>query len=429
MKIKWKNKVYSGALQLTIFISVIIALLLTAVVLLVYTHRYFLDQSKAIIDNINYTDSGISYLKAKDVSVDTLLLPIPEAGEFQSVKANLSHWGIYEKAYVEATHRQKKFIKCSFLGSAFTKEKRPALYLQETFKPIMVVGHTRIEGLSFLPEQGIRPGNISGNSYYGSSLVYGEIKKSATELPNLKYDYKPIFQYYLNEYEPQDSERAIVLKPHSKQVCSFKKPAKGYYSKDPIVLQDITLYGNIIIRSDQKVTITNTADLKDIIIAAPVIEIQDGVKGNFQAIATKTIKAGKNCKLNYPSALILSKCEENTPSTFDPFYNKIFIDNNTIVKGSICYFNEIKDGNTNYLTNVFIEKETEVHGEVYCKGNLELRGEVSGSVFTSQFVTNEGGTIFVNHLYDALIISKDLPEAFGGIVFENEPKSVMKWLY
>ena len=428
MRIRWKHKLRSGALQFTIFISVIIALLLAGVIILFSTHRFFLGQSKAAIDNIRLADSGIEYLcNQQTLSPDTITLEIPETTDAQSVKIHLTRWGIYEKAYVEATHRKKKFIKTALIGSRFLTENRNSLYLQETFKPLMVVGTTRIEGKASLPEQGVRTGNISGHSYYNDQLVYGPVERSAIKLPKLKYNYTDIVSYYLNEYKPINEEEYLALESGSKIINSFINPAKGYLSSSVITLEDISLTGNIIIQSQEKIIVKNSAVLKDIILAAPVIEIEDNFQGSLQAFANETIKVGKKCRLEYPSSLILSEKEiQNPNAAFNALQNKIHIDVETKIKGSICYLQSKPE--PGFLTNIHIGLKSSVAGEVYCEGNLELRGNVKGSVYTNQFIANEGGTVFINHLYN-VSITDGLPENFGGILFENEKKSVVKWLY
>ncbi|TRW21073.1 polymer-forming cytoskeletal protein [Flavobacterium zepuense] len=428
MKINWQHKLRSGALQFTVFISVVIALVLAGALLLAYTHRFFLEQSKAIITTIQLADTGISALLVeKTATPDTILLNVPDVPDSQKVITHLSHWGIFEKAFVKATQGNKEFVKCCLIGSSMTAESRPALYLQETFKPLAVVGATHIEGNAYLPEQGLTTGSIAGHSYYGSEMIFGVVKKSTDSLPKLKYDYKAEINYYLKEFVPVADKGFIPVRPNSNVINSFRDPVKGYVSEGPIVLADITLIGNIVIRSAQKITIRRTALLKDIIISAPVIIIEDGVDGNFQAIASETIKVGKNCQLQYPSALILSYDGVQTGDANDLFSNKIAVDSGSTVRGSVCYFGSLAD--SNFKANVYISSDVTIKGEIYCQGNLELRGKVKGTVYTNQFITNEGGTVYVNHLYCATITNKELPENFGGILFENQTKSVMKWLY
>lgn len=430
MKFNWKHKLRSGALQFTVFISVVIALILAGVILLAYTHRFFIEQSKAIVDNIQLADSGIESVKTQQmISNDTVSLLLPEFREQQLVETNLSHWGIFEKAFVKSTHRSKRFLKCALMGTGLKTIDRPALYLIESFNPLAVVGNTKIKGNVILPLQGVRSGNISGNSYYGTQLIYGDIHKSDTILPKLKYDYKPQLKYYLNEYEPQNVSDFIPLGQGGQITNSFKASGKGYFSKVPLVLKNTSICGNIIIRSSESITVRNTAILKDIILSAPIIIIEDGVNGNFQAIADTTIKIGKDCSLFYPSALIMVEKENRPEVLSNEFGNKIFVDTGSVIRGSICYF-DTKRGDRDFKVNIFIGIGSFVKGEIYCEGNLELKGSnVVGTVYTKNFVANESGSTFVNHLYNASINSEELPESFGGILFENRSKSVMKWLY
>jgi cell division protein FtsL len=57
-----KKKLKAGALQLTIFIAAIIAILLAAVITLTYVHRFFIEQSKASIQVVQETKNGFKFL-------------------------------------------------------------------------------------------------------------------------------------------------------------------------------------------------------------------------------------------------------------------------------------------------------------------------------------------------------------------------------
>lgn len=433
MKIRWKEKIKSGALQFTLFISVLIALLLAAIVLLAYTHRYFIEQSKAIVNNIQLSETGIIMLqKHETLSNDTLLPVLKDVREDQSIKIHLSQWGIFEKGFVQTIHRKKVFTKCVLLGSGINKEDRPSIYLTENYNPLAVVGNTVVKGKAFLPQQGIRPGNISGNSYYGSRLMYGIMDKSDNKLPELKYDYKRKLRQLLKEYEPLNMQDYIPLGKKSIITNSFKEATKGYYSTSEVVLENTTIRGNIIIRSSQKIIVRATANLGDIILLAPEIIIDDGVSGNFQAIADKSIRVGQHCRLSYPTALVLLENENQVspPSRQNDIYsNTIFINKGALVKGTICYFDEVLQ-QRDFKANICFSEKSELTGEIYCDGNLELKdSSVFGTVYTNYFISNEGGTVFVNHLYNCEINSEKLPEAFGGILFERQNKNVMQWLY
>ncbi|MDI1305380.1 MAG: hypothetical protein PSX42_11130, partial [bacterium] len=337
--------------------------------------------------------------------------------------------GIYETAFTKSQFRKKVFIKTALIGSLINSDESPTLFLQETQNPLTIVGNTSIKGIAYLPSQGVKPGYIAGNSYYGKQLIYGSIKKSAPVLPKLEKSVIDALVFYLKDYKPLIQGDYINLETNRRIVNSFKEKAKGAYLKEPIILENREITGNIIIKSDTLIRIKRTALLKDLILIAPIIEIEDGTKGNFQAIASKRITLGKECKLSYPSALVLFQDNKNNQSvvTNNTSNNQIFIDSGTIVKGSVCYFQakEFAD----FQTQIVLEKEATIKGQVYCNGNFELRGTVSGSVYTKQFVANQSGSIFVNHIYNGVIENENIPNIFGGIVLEKEPKTVMKWLY
>ncbi|WP_281335989.1 hypothetical protein [Flavobacterium eburneipallidum] len=422
-------KLKSGALQFTVFIGVLIALLLSGMILYAYTFIYMKEQSKGAIENIQLSDTGIAYLlQQENISSDTLTVDFEEK-ENQMLQTHLSLWGIFEKAHSKTIFRKKIFIKTALIGSLIDAEESPTLFLQETQNPLSVVGNTAIRGNVYLPSQGVKTGYINGNSYYGSQPIYGIQKKSTPVLPNLKKSVLEMISFYLKEYKILNQEEYIPLGNHQKIVVSFKLRTKGSYSKNPILLENQEITGNIIIKSDTLIRVKKTALLKDLILIAPIIEIEDGTTGNFQAIASKKITVGKGCQLDYPSALVLYQDNKNNPyiQSNKPFDNQIFIDAGTTLKGSVCYF-QTKEP-TDFQTQIVLETDARIKGQVYCMGNFELRGTVSGTVATRQFIANQSGSIFVNHIYNGVIENENIPTIYGGIVMDATPKTVLKWLY
>lgn len=417
-------------MQFTVFISVLIALLLAGLILYAYTFIYMKEQSKGAIENIQFSDIGINaLLQQKEFSTDTISLDFIKK-ENQTVKIHLSQWGVFEKGISTSQFRKKKFTKTAIVGSLINSEESPTLFLQESYNALTVVGNTIIRGIAYLPVQGVNSGYIAGHSYYGSQLIYGSIKKSTKELPQPKKQLLESIEYDLKKYKPVTQDDYIALEKSSKIINSFLLKTKAIYSEGPIILENKTITGNIIIKSETLIKIKKTSILKDIILIAPVIEIEDETTGIFQAIASKRITVGKACKLSYPSALVLFQDNKNNPDevSTDPMDNKIFIDTKSVVKGSICYFQT--KTTADFQTQIVLEKEANIKGQVYCNGNLEVKGTVSGSVITKQFLANESGSIFVNHIYNGTIENQHIPTIYGGIVFEEEqPKTVLKWLY
>jgi cytoskeletal protein CcmA (bactofilin family) len=248
-------------------------------------------------------------------------------------------------------------------------------------------------------------------------------------LPKIEKECFDGLLFFCRGYQPVKSQLTIYETTNKKIINSFKEKTKNMYSSLPITLEKTEISGNIIIKSDTIIKIKKTALLRDVILIAPSIEIEDQVTGNFQSIASKNIKVGKECKLSYPSALILIQDNKDKPNATNtkPFENQIFIDTKTTIKGSICYLQtkELPDFNT----QVVLEKESRIKGQVYCQGNFELKGCVSGCVFTKQFISNTAGSIFVNHIFNGTIENENIPSLYGGIVLEKEKKTILKWLY
>lgn len=429
MKLKLNHKLKSGALQFTVFISALIALLLSGLLLYAYTFGYFKEQSKATIENIQLSNTGINYiLKKSEISPDTLSLDFLEK-ENQSVKIHVSVWGMFEKVFIKTQHRKKIFTKTALIGSLIDAEKSPTLYLQETYNPLTLVGNTKINGKVFLPSQGVKPGYIAGESYYGSQLIYGKIEKSGVNLPPLNKNNLEQLLFYIKNYKPTNQADFVSLESNNKTVNSFKQKTKNSYSSQPITLENVELTGNIIIKSDTLIRIKRTALLKEVLLIAPIIEIEEGTSGTFQAIASKKIYVGKNCKLYYPSALVLSQDNKNGNSAINNVTdNQIFIDSNTQINGCVGYF-QTKTFTSDFNTQIVLKEKSRIKGQVYCEGSFELKGTVSGSIYTRQFIANQAGSIFVNHIYNGSIENITISKLFGGILFENQPKTIVKWLY
>ncbi|MFT6637652.1 MAG: hypothetical protein ACJAYP_000208 [Flavobacterium sp.] len=415
LKIKFK----SGALQFAIFTSAIIALLLLGLILYLHSYKILEQKTYLTIESIKeVNNSFVKVAQSKTTSLDTTTIL---ENDFKSTKHISDFWGVFQKTKVISKVKNKEFEKIALLGGKHNKKERVSLYLKNTFKPLVVVGNTVIKGKVKLSNQGVRAGNIAGNSYYGNQLIYGSVGVSAETLPRLNADLLKYLKDLDRSGNSLVNENYFELKETN--INSFFEPTKWLYENGIIDIKD-GFIGNYIIKSDTLVRIKKHANLKDVLILAPNVIIEDGVKGTFQVIATNNIHVGKNVKLDYPSCVLV--VNKNIVIEKE---NRLFIDENSTVKGVVGFLNKENVLRDNFLTQVHISKSSLVYGEVYCEGNLELQGKVIGTVFSNQFVVNAAGTIFINHLLDARINSIGFSDFYGGILLNNQSKSIVKWLY
>lgn len=422
------KKLRSGALQFTVFIGLLIALLLGALVLYAYTFYYMKEQAKGTVTMIQLSNFGIDYVIAAPImSSDTLQVPLQEEAN-KSIQVQLAPWGVFEKAHSKAHFRNKYFVKTAIIGGKFSAENTPVLYLQETQNGLSLVGTTEIKGAAFLPSQGVKTGYIAGNSFYGATLIDGATEKSETSLPPLSKNVLASLEE-LFKTNPSEQQEVGAVNSVKSSVHSFEAATKYWVSKNPIVVENVSITGNVIIKSTQQILVKASAHLKDVIIIAPTVIIEEGTKGVFQVVASKQITVHKNCELSYPSSLVLYQealdtSQRNTPNST---INQIFIDSGSLIRGVVLYYN--KKEVSNFDTAIKIESGTTVKGQVYCNGNIDLQGTVSGTVLTKQFLANQAGSIYVNHIYNGKINNDELPTTYGGLLFEQQPKTIMKWLY
>ncbi len=424
-------KLKAGALQLTLFIMVVIALLLASFVLLVHIHKRFNLQTDFVTETIYNADKGINYSLNNSFTLnDTLSINLNDE-DYKTLKVHREFWGLFEKVTSTSTIKHKTFQKIALIGATQPKINRTVLYVEDNNKPLVLVGNTRIEGVTYLPKRGVKTGNISGNSYYGSKLIYGKTK-TATKFPTLLTETNQHVKTIYNQVTTLNNKwQRIDLQFGKTYANSFSKSLQYVIDSNPIVLNNVQLVGHIIVKSKTKIVVEPSATLKDVILIAPEIEIKNNVKGTFQCIATRTISVGKNCKLNYPSALVLNEKKDVSTLSSTQTANKehnIKIGESSTIKGVVVFQGQPKTNN--YKPQVIIENNAKVIGEVYCNQNLELRGSVFGSVFTANFIANQFGSVYQNHVYNATINVNELSQEYVGLTFNNtKEKGVLKWLY
>ncbi|MFD2916847.1 hypothetical protein [Psychroserpens luteus] len=418
-------KVKAGALQMTLFIGVIIALILTAFILLVHIHNRFKIQANFIIETTKNADNGIHYALNNNISLnDTTSVSLIDE-DYKSLKLNRDFWGVFERVTSVSKIKNNRIEKSALIGGLSIYNQRLALYVQDNNKPLVLVGKTRIEGLTYLPKRGVKSGTISGESYYGTQLIYGS-QRTARALPKIISETVTQIQSIEKTISNIKENQYLNIREGGVYKNSFFKPTLILFSNSEINLNAITLIGNIIIQSKRKIVVESSSVLRDVILIAPEVEIQNDVKGNLQAFASEELLLGERIILDYPSAIILN---EKTDATNSKIKNSkhLVIGSNSKIKGLVLFLGQTKPNN--YDVQLELKENASITGEVYCNQNFELKGTVLGSVYTNNFIARQFGSVYQNHIYYGKIIANDLPKEYVGLSFGNSKKGVIKWLY
>ncbi len=419
-------KLKGGAIQLTLAIVVIIALLLMTFVLFVHSHNLFNTKSDFITQTIKNSNKAIDYVLLNDIKLNDSIIIKLDDNHDKTLKVHREFWGVFERVTSVSSITNNVMKKAALVGGVQSEKNRTALYLQDNNQPLVVVGNTMIKGLAYLPKKGVKSGNISGQSYYGSQLIYGN-SKTSSYLPKLNSEIVLQIDKLNHKYLKAKSEEFLNIKSNNTYSNSFFKPTEFVFSNNEISLGRIQLIGNIIIQSKTKIIVNSSSILKDVILIAPEIEVKDNVKGSFQAFAKNNIIVGSNVTLDYPTVLYLSEDKTSLLRANDKKTSRILLKSNSNIKGSVIFISYSKSNN--YESQIELQDDSTVVGELYCNKNINLKGMVFGSVYTDSFITKQSGSIYQNHIYNGTINIDKLQEQYAGVRLSNSKKRVVKWLY
>jgi len=418
-------KLKAGALQYTILVAVIIALLIFSVVSLSYTQQLFKASTIQYLKSIHNTNLAVDYATTTELPYNDIVEKqfLEELKDISTIEKH--HWGVFDFLNTRSSIKKQNFSKNVLIGGLLVN--RPSLYIKDNNEPLVLVGNTRVEGNVFLSKQGVKRGTIGGKSYLGTQLIYGKTHLSDGKLPQLKN--KSYLKQLSQGIIAQDNAIPLELYENASILNSFSKPVQIYLSDSLIDLRLVKLTGHIIIQSKVAIKVSASALLTDVLLIAPKIEILDKVTGNFQAIASKNIIIHNDCKLTYPTSLIVYEKVSSIlkQNNIKKYPNRIEIQSGTEVRGVVGFLSD--NTGKNYKPQIILEENTTVFGEVYCSKRIELKGTVKGTVFTNGFIANQFGSIYQNHIYNGHILSSNFPVAFCGLPVEGSQKRVAKWLY
>jgi len=414
-------KLNAGALQYAIFISILIALLVFSFISMTFLQKQLSVKSnfyKRAIDNVN---EAVWYAQTNEVDYQNPFRMVNNEEKTDSTVIIRSTWGVFDLVKVTSRVHHESFQKSAILGGFI--ENRPALYLQDLNRPLVLVGDSRIEGNVFLPEKGVKRGSIGGKSYYGSELIYGNRASSGSELPKI-VNREHLFNFRQTILE-DDHVELLDNFDISSLTRSFFENTGLISSGETLILDKFDLKGNLVIHSDSLIYVSKDSYLEDVILIAPQIIIEEGTKGIFQALATKRIEVGEQCLLEYPSSLILIEAEQQVDQEKET--GQIVVHKNSEIRGVVAYLTNHKEFFNS--TQIYIEKDALIKGEIYSEMNVEISGTVYGTVTSKGFVTMHNGAKYQNHIYNGSIVEHHLPKQYAGLQIEDLSRANAKWLY
>lgn len=420
----------ASSLFYAIAISILFALISSSLILFSHFNRiefgYNLQMQRIqlnAVSGINFLLSKQDVIKLNEKKVIDLF-----AENEDEVFLERKSWGAFEIAISRAVWKKDSITQIAQVGYGIPKGKQFSIYLADNDKPLSLCGFTKIKGLCYLPKAGVERAYIEGQSFSGEKLIDGEIKKSEKKLPPINEELVKSLALLCSIADARNttSDSIIYMEDINKNENvknSFEKRSIYIYSKNKINLRGNAYEGNIIIVSDKEIKIASDAQLHDIIVMAPKIEIEEKFTGNIQAYARDTLVVKKRCQLNYPSVIGVIRKEHS--------FNNILlkVEEGASLDGLMFGYQENIGVEKQLL--IQIEKDAKITGQIYSNGSVDLKGSIYGSVVCDKFMLGTPSSVYENHLLNATIDNTKLSANFvsSSLLEQSENKKLVKWLY
>ncbi|MCB0395295.1 MAG: hypothetical protein KDD36_01500 [Flavobacteriales bacterium] len=329
-------------------------------------------------------------------------------------------WGVFEVAVAQTLTRNVA-ERAVLMGRKPGPDSDYALYLSDRNRALSVCGKTLVRGKAYLPEAMVKRAYIEGKSFDGQRLIDGVTSKSDKAV-------KPPDTDALGELDRQMTERfstedSLYIFADNQPILnmhqSFTAPPR-VITGTSIVVGDVDLLGHIVIQADRKISVLRSAHLKQVLLIAPIIEIESGFNGSLQALATEDIIVGEDCQLAYPSALVLRSQKTGKESS------EVRMEKNASVGGVIF----VMPRERNSRTLVVLGEETTLTGQVYVQGNAQVQGTIHGNLTVDELILKTPSSVYQNHLLDAVIDRESLSDFYVGAALwpDAAEKKWVQWL-
>jgi hypothetical protein len=416
------KRLKGGLLLFAVFIMFITSVIIGSIIIAAQFNNRILEQFIYRDDLRNAVESGINIIMADNSLRITQRKEIFQANNLNIINLKLNHniWGLYYLASSFAEYKEIDYSRIALYGWSYSSDNKIALYLADNEKYLSLSGNTSISGIAYIPPTGVRKANIGSKRFIGEILINGEIKQSFRYLPLIDtFLLTHNYNYLHNENFPE-SELQIYDPAINEISNSFNKKTLILFSDNKIIVDNIKITGNVILKSNDYILFTHNAIIENIIAYAPKIYFEESFKGSIQAIASDSIIVKNHANLSYPSSLGL----------INNSYNKsgIKIKAESEVHGIVMIFQD--QNNKTFPSTLNIDKNVSIYGQVYCLGITHLGGNIFGTIYTKSFRHSTGSSYYDNFIVDANIDINRLSEHYSGLFLNgiSNRKKLIQWL-
>jgi hypothetical protein len=411
-----------GALLYVVLLSLIVSALLGAYLFVNFYQQVLLNRyyfSSLAADNL---ESGMVRYLAEGFPLQTESEFALFGSAVDSCQIRSEHWGLFGLVHGRGVHGQARQERSCLVGRHLPPAMQFSLYLSDGRQPLVLIGHTRLEGRLFLPAAGLKTGYVGRRSYEGRQLHYGSRKNSrqATAYAPAPTPQLTSVWAILNQIEAraETGDQQVLTGAQIDQ--DWAGEVHEVRTLGSLELQASSMRGKCRLIAGGELRIGPDAALGHCLLFARRIVITQGFHGAIQAFATEAIEIEAGVKLAYPSVLMLSR--GTAPGT-------LLIGENCQVEGLVMMERQRSQVKRETADYAYLAGGSVIRGQVSVPYNLDLQGSVFGPVVTDRFLLRTPGTSYQNHLLDAQISFDSLSPQYAAPLFQaGGPYKVLEWL-
>lgn len=391
----------AASISYAVFMAVLTGLFCYGMVLVFSLNTNLEDHYEAASDLVQDRFSALAYAKSEFYEFEP-----GQIVEGPGLRSDIQHrfkkqpWGLFWNLSVQSI-RHKDSLNLNYLVAPQMEESDPTLHLRDNDDPLKLSGETTLEGLVKCSGQNIKRVRITSDTKM-DIVQNGAVQSAAKRLPKIA----------LPDFDLTVFEQPVIIENAAEPVFQAFNKEVGIFNASGL-LEDLSLSGQIVIQSQDTLTIAASAILNDVIVRAPKVILKEGFKGRLQIIATQAIELEDQVTLQYPSALII---EEDTNGK-----SSIIVGEDCAISGAVVLTGGPLNEEPQHLLKIGLNSE--VQGQIYCGGTLELYGNVNGQITASALLYQTNTTKHTNLLKDVSLKKPEHPEWLFGLDWQDEFKA------
>lgn len=381
----WRVK--GGALYSAIFISIIIMVFLSLMILLSYQN------SRTTLQVLQTSQLHCNLNSAFEIAQSAYFTDnlnhhwIKNTFNDDSIRVRRSSWGAYWLICAETKNRHEGLTQSGIYGVGITADT--ALMLVDNSRPLGLSGRVVFKANCYLSTAGIRPAYIEGLSYSGNAQNNTFIRKALASIPEL------------NATLVKGMKAQQSLSPVTDSLSAgLPEQFNQSFSKKTVVVECNGSYltkknwrNNLKLVSASALVIDSTCHLDNVVIVAPKVKFLKGFKGRVHVIVSDSITVEEKCTFLYPSSFVLLNDNLHGEGV-----KTIYFKNDCLFFGGIIAWRSGNMGNNSTRVFIKLDGTSQYNGFVYSSDYLHLEGEVNATVIASTLLLRTPSAVYENHL-------------------------------